>query len=248
MGARRVKVRTQYGCLYDQEIFTIADNKKNLSTAKPQERFKTEEERLRHKWNISRRHHMRLFNANVTPDWLYSTLTMDNDHEVHTFEDARRVRNRYYKRLKRAFPQAKIFIYMGRGKSTNRIHFHMVSFGVPAEVISKKWIEGKIVRVEPVRRNNYYNGIDCGQDYTGLANYLFDHWTPEQGSGHKYQNSTNMVQPMRDKPTEIVRNYTKSSPPRAPKGYRLVGYEDNRFGYMRFTYIKDEPKGRKRRI
>ena len=245
---RKVKVRTFSGVVLEQEVFNIANNKKNLNTAKPQVRFKTDEERLRHKWLISRRRHAKVFNANVTPAWLYSTLTMDNDHEVHTFEEAKIIRDRYYDRLRRAHPDTKIFIYMGRGKSTSRIHFHMVSFGVPKETIIKKWIEGRIVRVEHVRKRNFYNGVDHGQDYTGLANYLFDHWTPEQGNGHKYKNTKNMVQPVREEPTEIVRNYTKNSPPRAPKGYRLVDYKENQFGYMCFTYIKETVRDKKRRM
>ena len=247
MGVRRVKIRTFFGSMCEQEVFNIADNKKDINTAKPQVRFKTEEERLRHKWNISRRHHGRLFNANVSPECLYSTLTMDDEHEVHTFDDAKKVRDRYCRRLQYANPNARIFIYIGRGKSTNRIHFHMVSLGISAETIVKKWFEGKIVRVEHLRERNYYNGVDRGRDYTGLANYLFDHWTPEQGGGRKYKATKNMVQPVREEATEIIRNYTKNSPPRAPKGYRLVDYRDNQFGYMCFTYIKDKPKSGKRR-
>ena len=99
----------------------MADHKRNLKDAEPRERFKTEEERERHKWLMSRRHHARIVNENYGPQSLYSTLTTDNEHEVHTFEEARRVRDNYVRRLKYAFPDAKINIYMGRGKSTARI-------------------------------------------------------------------------------------------------------------------------------
>ena len=75
---------------------------------------------------------------------------------------------------------------MGRGKGTHRIHFHMVSEGIPEEQIRKLWGMGEIVRIEHLREHNYYSGIDHGQDYTGLANYLFGHWTPEQG-GHRWK-------------------------------------------------------------
>ena len=38
------------------------------------------------------------------------------------------------------FPGARILIYMGRGKGTHRIHFHMVSEGIPEDMITKLWV------------------------------------------------------------------------------------------------------------
>lgn len=61
-------------------------------------------------------------NENFSPLSLYSTLTFDDDSEVHTFSEARRIRDNYFRRLQRACPDAKIIIYMGRGKSTKLIH------------------------------------------------------------------------------------------------------------------------------
>lgn len=236
---QRIKRRTFSGVVCEQEVFTVAANTKNLKAAEPRERFRTDEERQRHKLLMSRRHHARIVNANYSPSSLYSTLTLDNENEVHTFEEARKIRDRYVRRLKYTFPDARINIYMGRGKSTDRIHFHMLSDGVPEKKITEKWTHGRIVRIEPLRAHNYYNGIDHGQDYTGLANYLFDHWTPEQGSGHRWKQTKNIQQPDRETPTVIKRNYSESKPPRAPKGYRLVECKGNRFGYMCFKYIKD---------
>ncbi len=236
----RIKRRIFAGAVCEQEVFTVADHKRNLKDAEPRERFKTEEERERHKWLMSRRHHARIVNENYGPQSLYSTLTTDNEHEVHTFEEARRVRDNYVRRLKYAFPDAKINIYMGRGKSTARIHFHMLSDGVPEETILKKWQAGTIVRVEHLREHNYYNGVDHGRDYTGLANYLFDHWTPEQGEGsHRWKQTKNVRQPEREEPSIIIRNYSENNPPRAPKGYKLVECKGNRFGYLCFKYIKE---------
>lgn len=237
---QRVKRRTFSGVVCEQEVFTVAANKKDMKTAEPQERFKTEEERERHKWMMSRRHHARVVNATYSPQSLYSTLTMDNEHEVHTFEEARRVRDLFVRRLKRTAPDAQINIYMGRGKSTHRIHFHMISNGLDEKTILEKWQAGSVVRIENLRAHNYYNGIDHGQDYTGLANYLFDHWTPEQGSGsHRWKQTKNVCQPERETPKIIKRDYSESKPPRAPKGYKLVECKSNKFGYLCFKYIKE---------
>lgn len=221
-------------------------NKKNLKTAAPRERFQSPEERERHKLMMSRRRHARLFNANFDPQSLYSTLTLSNEYEVHTFEEARIMRDRYIRRLKYAFPDARITIYMGRGKSTHRIHFHMVSYGVPEKTIREKWFAGSVLRIIALRKHNYYDGVDHGQDYTGLANYLFDHWTPEQG-GKRWKQTKNMRQPEREKPTITRRNYSISNPPRAPKGYKLVESKGNQFGYLCFKYIKDVSEETQRR-
>lgn len=216
----------------------MAANRKDLKTAEPQERFKTEEERARHRDMQSRRHHARVFNSNFNPQSLYTTLTFDNEHEVHTFEEGKRVGDLYVRRLKYINPDAQIMFYMGRGKGTNRIHFHMVSNGLEKRSIRMKWQAGSVVRVEPLRAHNYYNGVNHGRDYTGLANYLFDHWTPEQGS-HRWKQTKNIRQPERRTPKVIKRKYSESKPPRPPKGYRLVECKSNHFGYQYFKYVKE---------
>ena len=178
---QRVKRRIFSGAVCEQEVFNISDRLTDIKKAEPRPRFKTEEEREQHRIGISRRKHARLVNENFSPRSLYSTLTLDDENEVHTFKEAKRIRDLFVRRLKYAFPDAVIFIYLGRGKNTNRIHAHMLSDGIPEEAIKKQWIYGSIVRIDHLREHNYYDGIDHGQDYTGLANYLFDHWTPEQG-------------------------------------------------------------------
>lgn len=239
----RIKRRIYSGGVCEQEIFTVSDRIKDLKTAEPRQRFRTEAEREKHKLGISRRHHARIINENFNPHSLYSTLTMDNDHEVHTFEEARRVRDLFVRRLKYALPGAQISIYMGRGKSTKRIHFHMLSNDVPEKLIREKWQAGSIVRIEPLKEHNYYSGVDYGRDYTGLANYLFDHWTPEQG-GHHWKQTKNMRPPEQEAPTIVKRCYSESKPPRAPKGYKQVECKGNQFGYLCFKYVRipDETK------
>ena len=239
----RVKIRTFSGVVCEQEIFTVSDRVRDVKKAPERLRFKDEKERAEHRLGISRRNHARLFNENFSPRSFNSTLTFNNAHEVHTFDEARYISDLYVRRLKYKFPDAVIFVYMGRGKSTSRIHFHVVSDGVPKEYIEKQWLYGEVIRIESLREHNWYVNeesgeiVDYGQDYTGLANYLFDHWTPEQG-GHRWKQTRNARRPDREKPTVIKRRYSKNKPPSTPKGYKLVETQITEYGYMRFKYIK----------
>ena len=237
---KRLKKRTFFGTVCEQKVFNVSSRTRNIKDAKPRIRFKNEEERERHKLKISRDKHARIFNENMDPSALYSTLTFSNEYEVHTFDEARIVRDRLFRRLKYHHPDAVIFIYMGRGKATNRIHFHMVSKGVPEETIRKHWFYGTVVRIEYLREHNYYNGIDHGQDYTGLANYCFDHWTPEVG-GHHWKMTKNVRRPQEEDTQEIKRNYTVEKPPKPPKGYMLVEARATQYGYLYFKYVKIPP-------
>ena len=63
-----------------------------------------EEEKERNKLLISRRHHARLINENMDATGLYSTLTFSNEYEEHTFDEARIVRNSFFRRLKYHHP------------------------------------------------------------------------------------------------------------------------------------------------
>lgn len=239
---RRVIRNTYSGSVCEREVYDISELTRNIKAARiPKPRFQNEEEREQHKLGISRRRHARLVNANFSPTSLYSTLTFSNEYEVHTFEEAKRIRENFIRRLKRACPDARIMAYLGRGKSTNRIHMHMLSEGVPEELIRRQWYLGSVVRIEHLKGHNYYDGVDHGQDYTGLANYLFDHWTPEQG-GHRWKPTKNLRQPEREKPKEIKRQYSEQKPPRAPKGYVLVESKATRYGYLYFKYVRIPPK------
>lgn len=239
---RRVKRRIFSGVVCEQEVYDIPDRIKNVRSAKPPKpRFKNEEEREQHRIGISRRKHTRLVNSNFTHNSLYSTLTLSNQFEVHTFEEAEKIRKNFMKRIKRKFPDARMMIYMGRGKSTHRIHFHMLSDGVPEEVIRQKWSLGNIIRIDHLKEHNYYDGIDCGEDYTGLANYLFDHWTPEQGR-KRWSATQNLIKPEEEAPKEIKREYTETKAPLAPKGYILVESKSTKYGYLYFKYVKKPPK------
>lgn len=226
-------------------MYYISDKVKSRKDAKPRLRFKSEEEREAHKLGMSKRNHRRNFNENFRPTSLYSTLTFDDENEVHTWSEANYIKELYLRRLRYAYPDAVIFFYKGRGKSTHRIHFHMVSEGIPEEVIRKQWIYGEVVEIKHLRAHNYYNGVDHGQDYTGLADYLWGHWTPEQGGKRWYQ-TRNARRPEREEPKEIKRAYSEDKPPTPPKGYKMVESRGTKYGYMYFKYVLDiEPEKKK---
>lgn len=243
---KRLKTRIFSGVVCEQIVFNVSDCVRDIKKAKPRQRFKTEEERAQHRIGISRRKHVRIFNENFGPTSLYSTLTLSNEYEVHTFKEARRLRDNYVRRLMYHFPDAKLLIYMGRGKGTHRIHFHMVSDGIPEYMIIRLWGMGDIVRIEHLREHNFYNGVDHGRDYTGLANYLFDHWTPEQG-GHRWKKAGKLVKPELETPTQVKREYTKDKPPKPPKGYILVESKATKYGYLYFKYVRKPAPRRKGR-
>lgn len=251
---KRVKVRMDAGVVCEQYVYSVPE-RCDIRETKPRMRFKNEEERKEHRRKIAWRDHARKVNDNFFPGDQYSTLTFDDAHEVHTFAEARRVRDNYFRRLTRACPEAVVFIYMGRGKGTRRIHFHMLSRGIPEEIIRGKWRQGHIDRIVPLREHNYYKGanggkVDHGADFTGLANYLIGHWTEEQG-GHRYKCTKNARVPKPEKPKEVKRDYTDKHPPRAPKGYVLVAAEGNRYGYWWFKYVRKpvpKPGGRPRKM
>ena len=233
---KRVKRRTFSGVVCEQEVYTIPD-RADPKKAEYRPRFENAEDRARHRNEMSRRNHTRLFNANFSPESLYSTLTFDSENECHDAKECRILRDRYFRRLRRACPDAVIFLYYGQGKNTHRFHLHMVTHGIPEEVIKAKWTFGSVTRVDHLRERCVYDGVDHGPDYTGLANYLFDHWREEFG-GHRFKCSKNLRRPEREDPREAKRAYTEEKPPRAPKGYILVETKSNQYGYLYFKYIK----------
>lgn len=232
----RVKRRIFSGVVCEQEIYMVPDASRDpLRPRRP--RFKDEEERQRHRDEISRKRHARMVNETFSPSSLYSTLTLDDEHEVHTFREARRVRDNFLRRLLYRCPGARIAIYCGRGKNTARIHFHMLSDGVPEEVIREKWGQGEVLRIERLREHVYYDGVDHGPDYTGLANYLFNHWTPEQG-GHRWKQTRSCKRPQKEDARVVKADYHPGHPPAAPKGYILVEQRSTPYGYHYFKYVR----------
>lgn len=248
-----VKSRTFSGVVCEQIVYHVSDRIKEPAKAKPRVRFKDDGERERHKDEIARKRHTQRFNATFSNAPVecsfYTTLTFDVAHEVHTFEDARRERDNYIRRLRYAHPDSVIFAYLGRGHKRARIHMHIVSTGIPAEVIVQKWDCGEIADIEPLRTHNYYKTEDRGKedrgrDLTGLANYLYNHWTPEQG-GHRYKTSGRVRIPEREEATECKRAYSEARAPQPPKGYKLVESKSTPYGYLYYKYVMIPPKDRR---
>lgn len=235
---KRVKRRIWSGMVLEQEVYTVSERTDEKPVdAKPRLRFRDEAQRTAHREGIARREHARAFNANFSETSLYSTLTFDDAHELMDFAEAKRIRENYIRRLKRRYPDAVIFAYLGRGKTTYRIHMHMVSEGIPADIIAQLWPYGDIRRVEKLRESSRNQaGEDIGRDYTGLANYLFNHWTPEQG-GHHYYKTRNAKACEKEDAAECRTSYSSAKPPRvpaAPEGYewKLTDSYCTDYGYL----------------
>lgn len=241
----KVKKRIFAGAVCQQIVYSVSERAPEPTKARAKKpRFESAEERAEFNRQIARRRFARDVNANFTPKGYYSTLTIDIEHEVHDFAEAKRLRDNYARRLLRACPAGRGYIVMGRGKSTSRIHMHMISEGIPPEVIRAKWGLGEVVDVRPLRQHNFFDGIDCGQDYTALAYYCFDHWRPEQG-GHRYKPFGKLRHAEEEAATEVHIEYSPTRPPRPPKGYRFVRMEYTRYGYMCFHYVRaPERRGR----
>lgn len=241
MQGTRVKKRIFAGCTCDQIVYTASVRSGEVKEKRI--RFKTEEERAEHRRLIARRHCARLVNTNCTPAGYYCTLTFDKENECHTFDEARAERTKFRRRLMRRCPDGKLFLFMGRGSNTSRIHLHMICDGVTAEAIAESWTAGDVIEIRHLRDHNTYvdkeskEKMDVGADLTAVANYCFDHWKPEQG-GHYYSRAGEISQPEEEEPTVCVRNYSRENPPVAPKGFRLVSAYATQYGYMCFHYVK----------
>ena len=242
MGIKTMKKRIFSGAICEQLVYNVPNGVKDLKSYDPEKprrkRFKDLAEYEEFKQKISLRNFIRLVHANFEAGDTVSTLTFDNEWEVHTFEDAKRIRSNFVRALQRKYPDAVIFLVMGRGRGTSRIHFHMISKGVPEEFIKEKWKYGKVVRIEGLRAHNWYENKDHGPDFTGLCKYLFGHWTEEQGGHHWFQ-TKNAKKPEEEKPTEVrvTGGYSEKRPPVAPKGYTLVETKTTKYGFLYFKYV-----------
>lgn len=251
MAVKTMKRRIFAGNTCEQIVYNVPVGVREPKTYDPEkpkrQRFKDEEEYDSFKAGISLRTLTRIINANFSPgDW-NTCLTFNNEWEVHTFEDARKIRENYVRALRRKYPDSVIIGVMGRGKGTARIHFHMLIKGIPEEFIKQKWKYGEVVRIEPLREHCWYDGVDHGPDYSGIARYMFGHWTPEQG-GHRWFQTKNVKQPDKEEPTEvrITGGYSEKRPPVAPKGYKLVTVKTTPYGYLYFKYVAVIQKERRR--
>ena len=233
----RVERKVYSGVVLEREFFNVRSTAAEPGKYEPRPRFKDEAERAEHRAKISRRNFIRIVNENFTPASWYVTLTFDQDYECHDFKEARQLRDRYWNRLRKKCPDMVAVCVMGRGKGTNRIHIHMIIDGIDAAMITDLWTYGEVVDVRHLRDHNFYNGTDHGCDYSALAGYMFDHWTPEQG-GHRWKGTRNLRKPEKEAMKAVKRCYTPDHPPRTPNGYMLVEVNPTRYGYISFKYVR----------
>lgn len=243
---KRIKRRTFSGSVCEQIVYNVRESTDTKTARPPKPRFENEEDRAKHREEISRRKNAQLINNNFGPTSHYCTLTLSVEYEVHTAAECRRVRDNLYRRILYRYPSAKVYIVYGQGKSTGRFHLHMLIDGVPADEIGKIWGRGSVIDIKPLREHNYYKDkdgklVDHGQDYTGLANYLFNHWRPEFG-GHRWKASRNCKQPEPEAPTQAVREYSPEHPPVAPRGYVIVEARATQYGYQYYKYVRQPDK------
>lgn len=248
--AKRCKRRIFAGHVCKQIVYTVADGTEIKASKPRRPRFQTPAERDEFNGKVSASRLETLVNANFGPTSYYSTLTIGPENEVHTAAEMRKLRDRYYRRLTYNYPDAKIVVVYGQGKSTSRFHLHMISDGIPPEAIGKLWGYGSVIDCKPLRKHNYYldkngNKVDHGQDYTALANYLHGHWSKEFG-GHRWKASRNCVRPEPEPATEAVREYSPKHPPVAPRGYILVEARTTQYGLQIYKYVRDPKEERKR--
>ena len=248
--AKRHKRRLFAGAVCTQIVYTVAEGTDRKKSLPRKPRFQSQDERDEFNRKISEARMAALVNANFGPESLYSTLTFDIDYDVHTAAECRRERDNFYRRLIRRYPEAKLLIVYGQGKSTSRFHLHMISDGIPADEIAKIWGRGSVAESKHLRKHNFYldengNKVDHGQDYTALSNYLHRHWRKEFG-GHRYKASRTCVRPEPEPATEAVRDYSPERPPVAPRGYILVESRATRYGFLYFKHVYDPKPERDR--
>lgn len=230
----------------------LTESVRSAGRTGPNPRFKTQEDRQEFMLKRSRVKFERLVNENFTPAGFYCTFTFDEENECHTVEETNYLRGLYTRRIKRKYPEAKMVSVIGKGKKTDRYHVHMIIEGAPADYIEAQWSYGDVRRVEPMREHNYYDGVDHGRDYTALADYMFNHWTPDQGQ-RKWKATRNLRQPEIEVETEPAseeakRTYHDSKLPETPKGYILIEAQSTKYGFNRFRYVLDpRPKKPKRK-
>ena len=244
----QVKKRIFAGDTCDQIVYSITDaDEAKGRTGKPRVRFNNEQERAEFNDRRGLRRFTRQINENFSTSSFYGTLTFDDENEVHTFEDAKRIRANFKRALLRKCPDAKIVIVMGRGKNTSRIHFHFIIDGIDAEAIAKMWKYGGVIHITQLRAHNYYNGTDYGKDYSSLAAYLWGHWTPEQGRYHYVHSNLTQPEERGEKEKVCKRTYRPDRPPKAPKGFKLREVTYNKYGYICFHYTKETDAERRKR-
>ena len=242
---KRVSQRIYAGETLDICIMHTCKGDIGKKNPRPRERFKNQDERESFNNGRALRRCIRLVNENFTPAGYYITLTFDDENELYNFDDAKKVRTKLRRKLTENCNQDKFIIFMGRGRNTSRIHFHMIYEGKNLQFLLSNWKYGKVINCKHLRVNNIDpdTGQYIGRDYTGLVRYLWQHWTPEQGGQH-CMHTRNLRQPTKEPAKEIKRTYSPEKPPKEPKGYKYIKCTANtQYGYQCFHYVIDSKPG-----
>lgn len=246
-----VERRIYAGCTLEIQRY-LTETVRAGSGSGPNPRFKNPEDRKEFMLARSRRKFERLVNQNFTPAGFYCTFTFDEENECHTVEETNYLRGLFTRRLRRKYPDAKIVSVIGKGKKTHRYHAHMLIEGIPEDFVRSQWTYGDVVRVDHLREHNYYDGVDHGRDYTALADYMLNHWTPEQGQ-RKWKGTRNLKQPeievIKESAGEAVkRSFHDSKVPDTPEGYMFVDAKETKYGFNCFKFVLDPKKKRQRKL
>lgn len=233
------KKRTISGAVCEIEFFNAPESRSPGLKPK-RESIRTDEERREYNRKKSLKHFTRIINTNFDSSAYYCTLTYSDSHLPETFAEAEKNLENYIRRLRRTNPQAKIIAVTGYGKRSGRLHHHLIISGVSEGDILNKWQYGEIKRAEHLRRHNFYNGVDHGEDFSALAAYLHAH-TPDSVKGRRWRQTKNLEQPKSEKPKKVCRSYSVKKPPKAPEGFMLVDVQNSEYygsGYINFKFVR----------
>ncbi len=233
---------THSGAVLEIEVYPVSETVRELGKSKPNPaNVRTAEEKERYNNYKSLKQFIRLVNTNFTGADYYVTLTYDDEHLPASYDEAVKNLDNYVRRLRYSNPNAKIISVTGFGSRSGRLHHHSIISGVSEGDILSKWTFGKIAKAEHLRKNNYYNGVNHGEDFTALAEYLHRH-APTEHKGKRWKQTKNIQQPIREKAKQVRRAYSTECPPKAPNGFMLVEARTSEFyksGYMYFKYVRE---------
>lgn len=233
---------TRSGAVYEVEFYPVSETVRDFSNSKPEPvNVRTPEEKERYNNHKSEKHFIRLVNTNFTSAAYYITLTYDNEHLPSSYAEAVKNLDNYIRRLRYSNPHAKIVAVTGYGSRSGRLHHHLIVSGVSEGDLLGKWLLGDIAKVEHLRKDNYYNGVNHGEDFTALAIYLHQH-TPTEHKGKRWKQTKNIQQPEQKKAKQVKRVYSSERPPKAPKGFMFVEARTSDYyksGYVYFKYVRE---------
>ncbi|MBQ8780682.1 MAG: hypothetical protein IJZ72_03290 [Oscillospiraceae bacterium] len=244
-------VTTISGPVLEIEQVPISEKVGNLSrvTLENKDNIRTPEEKEKYNRHKSCKVFVRIVCSSFTSKGFYVTLTYSDEYLPSDYQAAQKELENYIRRLKYSNPNAVIVAVTGYGKSTGRLHHHLIIEGVNEADIFKKWGKGEVVKAEHLREHNIYNGIDHGEDFTALAEYLHAH-TPSEHKGRRWKQTKNISKPYQKRKKLNSKVYSPENPPKAPEGYKLVTARPNedysyfyKSGYSYFKYVRivDEP-------